>query len=1111
MDSFAAARRLACERHAAALAAAGGAGDAAALVAAGARLAGLTLHPVADDNDPCLRGAEAVLDPSVGAIFFKTSTPASLAAFQQAHELGHHWLDGEAADCDTEAFDAEEVDPASAAGRVDSYSPKERRECQANVFARHFLLPAAKARALFLAGESADTIAARFGLAPTLVTEQLIEGLLLPPETAPAVPPAPSPAMPLDPSQEAAAHWTGGALLLEAGPGTGKTRTLVGRVEYLLGEGVAPASILVLTFSRKAAEELRERIARASEEAATQIWAGTFHALGLELLRQYGHLIGLAADPRPADANEAMRILETLLPELPLDHYLSLHEPTQGLADILKAISRAKDELVDAAGYRRLGLAMPEGDPDAIAAREKVLEIAAIYDAYDRAMAAEGRLDFGDLIMRCCALLEAHPVVVAELSARWPHILVDEFQDVNRASALFLKGLAGTGEGLWVVGDARQSIYRFRGAAPDNIHDFEADYPGAERRALNVNYRSHAPVVAAFAAFGAGMEASRGRAPQWHAARGAGPPIGFHIADDAASEVQGIAAAIAALHAEGVAYRNQAILCRSHTGLARYAAGLEQLGIPILYLGDIFERGEVRDLLALLSLAAEPASSGLLRVAAFPLYGIAFDDCRRLIEAARTAGLGARDGLFAADPALLLGGSEAALITLCADIARIDPRRSAAACLTDYLFERTRWLDPLLAETGVAGTQKRVAIYQLLQTARSYARAEPAGGIAGFLDWVRRLELLGDERQLRTPPAAASDVDAVRLMTVHASKGLEFEAVFLPGLATGQFPASRQYDPCPPPPGLVARAPDAIRLEEEECLFFVALSRARRHLILSRAQNYGANRSASPFLATIASQLPRAPAAQADWVHPAMAPPPLLPRADCAHRPDRHNAEDLDQYIRCPRAYLYQRILGLSGGREDNGYVRFHRALYAVIRSLGDIAAAADPEAAAQAALAESWQRIGPVGHPFEALYRRQAELVLARALARWLAAAPTSEVWDVPVAGALVRVRPDLVELRAGARHVYRLRTGRAPKKPPDDNIYALYHQAAPGARVSAHFFGNDIGHPVPMTDRVIGNRLAKYEAAIRGIAAGDYPARPSERDCPRCPQFFICASPAA
>lgn len=1113
MDAFAAARAIAREKRAAALQEAGGDEAAAALLAAAARLTGLSFCGVSDD-DGCLRGAEAVLDRDLNAIFYKRSTSQRDAHAQLAHELGHFWLDGEPADCDRSAFElqSEEAVPLGAT-RAESYSPKERRECQANIFARTFLLPPESARELFRAGATASAIAAELDLAEALVIEQLTRGTLLPSEAPPEATPAGA-IPPLDPFQAAAATIQTGPLLLEAGPGTGKTRTLVARVEHLLARGVTPSEILVLTFSNKAAEELRERIARSAPAAAAQIWAGTFHAFGLELLRQYGHLIGLPADPKLTDTNAALGVLEDLLPTLPLDHYLVLHEPTQGLVDILKAISRAKDELVDPAGYRALGEAMPAADRDAQIACEKALEIADLYAAYDAALAVAGRLDFGGLIMRCCELLKAHPSVSASLAARWPQILVDEFQDVNRASAVLLKHLAGDGEGLWVVGDARQSIYRFRGASPDNIAFFDREYPTSQTLALGINYRSRAPIVAAFAHFGQQMQAGSHTLARWEAHSGAGAPIAFHIANSLESEAQGLAEAIAAARSAGIAYRDQAILCRSHTGLARYAAILETCGIPVLYLGDIFERPEVRDLLSCLSLLAEPASSGLVRLAAFPAYAIPLADLRVILSAAAKAETSSYAALVAFDASTLSVPGALGLERLRSELAGLDPRRSAWHALTDYLFNRSRWLEPLLADTSIAGAQQRLALFQLLQSAQAYARSEPRGGVCGFLDWVRRLELLGDERQLRVPPVAAANLDAVRLMTVHASKGLEFEAVYLPGLATGQFPGSRRYDPCPPPPGLARRTPDEVRLEEEECLLFVAMSRARDRLMLSRATHYGPPRKPSSFLNQLATLLPRRPDAPPDWVFAPLSAPDTRGVAACAATLEVHRVEDLDQYKRCPRAYLYQRILRLNGGRDDNGYVRFHRALYGVIRDLAAHAAGPDPRQSAFAALDDNWMRIGPAGHPFEALYRRQADLVLNRAMGHWLSGGVETADWHIDAGSARIAVSPDFVETRGGIHQVLRLRTGRAPKTPPDDDIYALYHVAAAAlkpAAIGAHFLGCDTRVEVPMSDRVVANRLAKYCAAIEGIAAGAFPPRPDERSCPRCPQYFVCPGPIA
>lgn len=1110
MDAFAAARARARHWRALALGKAGGSQNARDLVNAALKLADLSACAVAED-DANLCGSEAALDRDAKAIFLKSAIAGALANFEIAHELGHFWMDGEAASCDEDSFASfdEEALPFGAY-RVEGYGPKQRRECQANVFARTFLLPEEAARDLYLAGESVSSIALRLELEERLVLEQLMRGTLLPPEAPPEAPSPPKPSPPLDDSQRAAAHASEGPLLLEAGPGTGKTRTLVARVEHLLEKEVDAKNILILTFSNKAAEELRERIALASPEAATQIWAGTFHAFGLELLRRYGDRIGFSEQVRPIDTNDSLGLLEQLLPELPLDHYLALHEPSQSLNDILKAISRAKDELVTAAGYKELGEAMPRESDEQLVARQKVIEIAEVYERYQTELGKRGVADFGDLIMRCCELLSGSDDVKADLQREYPHILVDEFQDVNRASAVFLRHLAGKGKGLWVVGDVRQSIYRFRGASPDNLVLFDADYEGAKRLALEVNYRSSPQIVGAFAKFGSGMAAGKGSFADWRAFSPPGAALDYNAADTFDAEADGIADLIRRHHANGTAFANQVILCRSHNMLARFAAALELRGIPALYLGDVFERPEIRDLLALLSVLGEAGSSGLVRAGRLPAYDIPLADLRALFAFAASTDSTQLEVVRNPPELDLSAKGLAGLASLRADLAGLSGSASASTILQSLLFYRRR-LDPdLVADGSVAGAQKRLAIFQLLRAAASYAANEPRGGLAGFLAWVRRLELLGDERQLRAPPAAAGSIDAIRLLTVHASKGLEFDVVYLPAMATSYFPASARYDPCPPPPGLVARGPDEIRLEEEQCLFFVALSRAKRALHLSYVPNYGAKRNPSDFLFKLASILPRAPDAPPNWTNSAMAPTEMPPIVACATEREIHDAEDLDQYRKCGRSYLYQRILELSGGRKDNGYVRFHRAVYSVLRQIHSLVDATDPRLDAGLLLDEAWNRIGPVEHPYEDVYRRQADRLLDRAVDGYLRIARERTEWTIDVGTGLVRVRPDFVIDDQGVTAIRRLRTGRAPKTPPDDDIYALYLRGAeqtgrPGSAF-VHYLGCDSLVPVPMTDRVVGNRVAKYGRSIDGIAAGRFPVSPDDRTCPRCPQYFVC-----
>ena len=220
----------------------------------------------------------------------------------------------------------------------------------------------------------------------------------------------------------------------------------------------------------------------------------------------------------------------------------------------------------------------------------------------------------------------------AALREQYKWILVDEYQDVNRASGVLLKLLAGDGKKLWVAGDARQSIYRFR-ASPLNIRNFEKDFSNAKRLSLDVNYRSQEPVVRLFEAFAAKMKASVGGLPaKWMAERGdQGGNIVMEVATDLEAEGAGLADEIKRRLDQGIAYRDQAVLCRSHTYLARFALQLEAHGIPVLYLGDLFERPEIRDMLALISFTCEPERGGLLRVATFPEYGISLKDVRAVL------------------------------------------------------------------------------------------------------------------------------------------------------------------------------------------------------------------------------------------------------------------------------------------------------------------------------------------------------------------------------------------------------------------------------------------------------------------------------------------------
>lgn len=505
-------------------------GDACAesILAAAENDTGVSRVPVAA-GDALLDGGDAVYDPEPRLIWYNRDVDSGLAAMYQAHEYAHLWL-GHAGRlrCDKRDIDPEAPEEPVPVGvhRVECYGPKERRERDANIFARELLLPTDLLRQWFVdQGLGAIEIAERVGVPFGVVHHQLAYAVLvgdLPrsgveersesEDDAGLVTPA-SLIASLDASQRDAACIDHGPVLVEAGPGTGKTLTLVARVLHLLDCGVDPRSILALTFSNKAAEEMRERVARVAPDSAPLIWIGTFHAFGLELLRKYGTRIGLPTDPRVLDPVDAMFLLEQDLSALKLHYYQHLPEPTRYLKDMLAAISRAKDELATPDDYEREALAMLAAaqDDEAVQTAEKALEVARVYRVYQTALIEQGALDFGDLIARAVALLRDETLDVgAVVRETYPRVLVDEYQDVNRASAILLAALAGDGRGLWVVGDARQSIYRFRGAAPLNMARFTTDFPGGRVLRLSTNYRSQPPIVDVVSRFAAGMPALPG-------------------------------------------------------------------------------------------------------------------------------------------------------------------------------------------------------------------------------------------------------------------------------------------------------------------------------------------------------------------------------------------------------------------------------------------------------------------------------------------------------------------------------------------------------------------------------------------------------------------------
>ncbi len=947
MSSFRGARQRAAELHAKLVAAGVNPLDIKTLLAASAKEFQLELVTLAPGHKQ-LKGAKGVFDPQSGEIYIELQPSLAEMNAVAAHEIGHACLHDESRFCDEEDTAGATAMPGpTAPGKVGDYGPHERRELEANVFARELLLPREFCARLYLhqAMNVADICAAT-GLPTRLVKQQLLDALLLPPQPAPLQETPAFDAVGLDPSQQHAVDHRSTPFQLIAGPGTGKTRTLIARIVDLVNKGESPDSILVLTFSNKAAGEITERLRAALGERAGQVWVGTFHSFGLDLVRRYYDRLELPSDPPIYDRSDSIEALEELLPILPLRHYYSLSDPARILKDVLVAISRAKDELVNPEEYRRLSEQMRDaaassGDATAQEAAAKSIEVALIYEEYQRMLRAHQAADFGDLVMRPALLLERDEEVRDQVRQRHRHVLVDEYQDVNYASVQLLKGIAGDGTRLWVVGDPRQSIYRFRGAAPANMANFGTDFANADQSRLETNYRSTTEIVDAFVDFACQMGASKGILPLSREAQAgiSDIPLYFSASPTLEDEADAVAASILARREEGSSYSSQAVLCRTNARLGSIAKRLEARGIPVLYLGSLFERDEIRDLLSIMSLIVEKFAGGLIRVATMPRYGMSLEDATTVIRHARQHDSAPLSWLAAdANIEALSPLGQAALSVLRQDLHGLTSD-SPWDFLSSYLLERSTLARDLAASDSVPARMRAVAIWQFLDFLNQPVRKKSGHPMQQLLDRIRQLVLMTEERDLRVVPDEAAHLDAVRLLTVHGSKGLEFDIVHLPGLSKTSVPANRQADKCPPPDGMITSYPglsakqarEESHKDEEECLFFVALSRARRQLHLYRSETQKtASRGPSPYLQRLGTRVRTVTAGSFDDAittlidgHPRVRWPAQLIVSQTWLR----------AYHRCPRRFFYTYVVGVVTAQRNSAFARTHDCVHRLIVS----------------------------------------------------------------------------------------------------------------------------------------------------------------------------------
>ncbi len=711
-----------------------------------------------------------------------------------------------------------------------------------------------------------------------------------------------------DVQREAVLHGTGAVLLL-AGAGSGKTRVVTERIARLLRDGEPPESIVAVTFTNRAAREMRERVAQATGgKMDPRLTISTFHALGARLLRVHAPALGRTRAFTIYDDKDQVEVIQRALAEV------GAGEGGQVARKVREAIDRAKNA----------GAAVDAADLPLEVVQAGGVRVA---EAYERLLERADAFDFGDLIVRPAQLLREHPDLAADLQRRWRWFLVDEFQDTNPAQYQWLRLMAPPGSNLFVVGDDDQSIYGWRGADVGNILDFPKDYGGARVVRLEQNYRSSGHILAAANGVIGHNKRRLGKA-LW-TERGPGPRIELFEAATGRDEARWVAERVKTLCRDD-RYRpgDFAVLFRTNSLTLDFEESLRAARVPYVVVRgrSFYERAEVQDALAWIRLLVNPSDDvAFRRAVGSPPRGVGGKSLERLEAAAATLGTSLRGAVGRAVEAGEVKGRAAAglreMLSLLAEHRESETSSRPPAERVREALEASGFL-PDLRDRGASRDPDEPArlenVERLLQAIEEYEHDSPAPTLAGFLEQVK---LVSDVDGL------ALEQGAVSLMTVHAAKGLEFPVVFVVGLEAGIFPHDRS----------LRTGGDA--LEEERRLCYVALTRARERLMLSRARSrrafarraYGWEDAAnppSPFLAELPSDvLESRVVPEATLVRRSFAPARVRAPVDDARR--AHDDVDDGAFRYRPGMSVWHaqfgagRVVSVSGGADPRLTIAF--------------------------------------------------------------------------------------------------------------------------------------------------------------------------------------------
>jgi DNA helicase-2/ATP-dependent DNA helicase PcrA len=604
----------------------------------------------------------------------------------------------------------------------------------------------------------------------------------------------------LNPAQTDAVQTTSGPLLILAGAGSGKTKTLTHRIAYLIAhENIWPNEILAVTFTNKAAKEMRERLGQLLQQESSgrsfMPWMGTFHGICVRLLRLDGDKIGIQPNYVIYDEDDRQGLIKQAMKQL------SVTDKQIKPRAVSSAISNAKNDLVTPAEF------------EATANYPFQKEVAKIYAAYERMRVEAGALDFDDLLIEAVRLFREHPETKAKWRSHFKHILIDEYQDTNAAQYAIVKSLVGESRNICVVGDDWQSIYSWRGADFTNILNFERDFPGTKTIKLEQNYRSTGAILEA--AHSVITKNTQRTDKKLWTAEPTGSPVQVHGVYDESEEAFSVASRInAQVGINARTYGDFAVLYRTNAQSYSLERALLQHHVPYQIVGGVrfYDRKEIKDIIAYLRLLYQPNDRmSFSRIVNVPTRGVGATSLEKFLIWQANSGMDMISALVNADQtSTLTGRAKMSLAQLGEMLRGLQVKLQSdvpPSDIIELLIEKTGYRDYILDGTPQA-EEREANIGSLVSDAKSFAL------LPDFLEEVA----------LMSSADTSSHEQKVTLMTIHAAKGLEFPVVFMVGMEEGIFPGVRAFE-------------DPSQLEEERRLCYVGMTRAREELHLSYAQS----------------------------------------------------------------------------------------------------------------------------------------------------------------------------------------------------------------------------------------------------------------------------------